>query len=96
MLSAADVLIGLEIAVAIMFIIVLYHVLFIAVDLRKILRRIEEITAQLEDVFMKPISIAEHLMEYAMEFLEEKHDSLKKKPKKLKGKEHKAEKEPKK
>jgi len=72
MLSANDILIGLEIAVVIMLIIVLYHALFIAVDVRKVVRRVEDLTTQLEDVFMKPISIVEHLMEYATEFIEEK------------------------
>jgi len=72
MLTAHDILIGLEVAVFIMLIIVLYHALFIAVDLRKIVRRIEDITAQLEDVLLKPISLVEHIMEYAAEFFDEK------------------------
>ena len=82
MLTANDILIGLEIAVAIMFIVVLYHALFIAVDVRKIVRRIENITGQLEDVFMKPISIVEHLMEYAIDLFEEKTTESKEQKKK--------------
>jgi len=77
MLTAGDILIGLEIAVAIMIIIVLYHALFVVVDLRKIVRRVEDLTNQLEDVFMKPISIAEHLMEYAVGLFEEKNKEAK-------------------
>lgn len=78
MLTANDVLIGLEVAVFVMLIVVLYHALFIAVDLRKIVRRIEDITTQLEDVFMKPISLVEHVMEYAMELFEERGKKSKK------------------
>lgn len=81
MLTANDILIGLEIAVVIMLIVVLYHALFIAVDVRKIVRRIENITGQLEDVFMKPISIVEHLMEYAIDLFEEKTTESKKQKK---------------
>ncbi|PIQ75986.1 hypothetical protein COU78_03425 [Candidatus Peregrinibacteria bacterium CG10_big_fil_rev_8_21_14_0_10_49_24] len=81
-LTANDILIGLEIAVAIMIIIVLYHALFIAVDLRKVLRRVEEITSQLEEAFLKPISLVEHVMEYAIDLFEEKHADGSKKEKK--------------
>lgn len=84
MLTAGDILIGLEIAVAIMIIVVLYHALFVVVDLRKIVRRVEDLTNQLEDVFMKPISIAEHLMEYAVDLFEEKNKDSKKTKKKPK------------
>lgn len=90
-LTANDILIGLEIAVAIMIIIVLYHALFIAVDLRKVVRRVEEITSQLEDAFMKPISLVEHVMEYAIDLFEEKHtDGTKKEKKEPKKKEKKS------
>ena len=84
MLTANDILIGLEIAAFIMGIIVLYHMLFIAVDARKIVRRVEDPTTQLEDVFMKPISIAEHLMEYAIDLFDEKNKDTKKPKKKSK------------
>ena len=84
MLTANDILIGLEIAVAIMIMVVLYHALFIAVDVRKIVKRIEDLTTQLEDTFMKPISIIEHVMEYALEMFEEKGKDLKKPKKKSK------------
>ncbi len=43
--------------VAVMIIVVLYHVLFIVVDLRKIMRRFEETTAQVEAMILKPLAI---------------------------------------
>lgn len=84
-LSSGDVLIGLYIVVAIMLIIVLYHLLFIVVDLRKVLRRVEDITAQVEAVIMKPIAMADQIMEWVISHI----DTLAKKEKKhLHGKRH--------
>ena len=65
-LTSGDVLIGLYIVVAVMLIIVLYHALFVVVDLRKILRRVEDITAQVEAVILKPISMADQIMEWVI------------------------------
>ena len=48
----------------IMLIIVLYHLLFIVVDLGKVLRRVEDITAQVEAVITKPIAMADQIMEW--------------------------------
>ena len=65
-LTSGDVLIGLYIVVAVMLIIVLYHALFVVVDLRKIFRRVEDITAQVEAVILKPISMADQIMEWVI------------------------------
>ena len=65
-LTSGDVLIGLYIVVAVMLIIVLYHALFVVVDMRKILRRVEDITAQVEAVILKPISMADQIMEWVI------------------------------
>ena len=69
-LSSGDVLIGLYIVVAIMLIIVLYHLLFIVVDLRKVLGGSEDITAQVEAVIMKPIAMADQIMEWVVQHIE--------------------------
>ena len=45
--SSLDILHGLYIAVAVMLIVVLYHIIFIVVDLRKTMRRIESITEEI-------------------------------------------------
>lgn len=84
MVSFEQLLAGLQIAIAVMIIIVLYHVLFISVDLRKIMRRIEGITAEIEGAVMKPISVADQLFSWVMEFVEKEGDKTKKKAKKIK------------
>ena len=67
--TTADVLVYIRILVAIMLVVVLYHALFIVVDLRKILRRVEEITEQLESIIMKPINVADHILAGIVEYL---------------------------
>ena len=69
--NSANLLSGLYIAVAIMLIVVLYHVLFIVVDVRKIVRRIEMITDELELVLMKPLSMTDKAMEWVMGKIEQ-------------------------
>ncbi len=87
MLSTVDLLTYLQITVAVMLIVVLYHILFVAVDLRKILRRIEEITQQLEDVLMKPISMADSILQFVMDYIEDMEKKKKSpKPKPVKAK----------
>ena len=72
MLAATDILLGLQIAIAVIVIVVLYHVLFIAVNARKIVRRVEDITSQVEEVILKPISVADHVFDMATSFIEKK------------------------
>ena len=69
--NAPELLNGLYIAVAIMLIIVLYHVLFIVVDARKIVRRVETITDELESVLLKPLSMTDKALEWVMGKLED-------------------------
>jgi hypothetical protein len=65
-----NLLSGLYIAVAIMLIVVLYHVLFIVVDVRKIVRRAAKVTEELQDVILKPVGLVDKAMDWAMGFLE--------------------------
>ena len=67
-----NLLSGLYIAVAIMLIVVLYHVLFIVSDVRKITRRTANLTEELQAVVMKPIGILDNAMDWAVHFLEGK------------------------
>ena len=69
-ITSDNVLSYLLITVAVMLVVVLYHVLFIVVDLRKILRRVEEITEQVESIIMKPINVADHILEGIVKYLE--------------------------
>lgn len=82
--TSADVLAYLQITVAVLLIVVLYHLLFITVDLRKFLRRITTVTEEVENIIMKPINAADYLLEAAVQFLEEQAEL--KKPKKKKKK----------
>lgn len=63
---------GLYVAVAVMLLIVLYHVLFIAVDVRKVARRVERITKEIESVLMKPLSMTDSAFEWVQSFFLEK------------------------
>ncbi|MDA1209197.1 MAG: hypothetical protein O2904_04175 [bacterium] len=83
-LTSIEIMNGLQIAVFVMLIIVLYHVLFVVVDLRKVLRRIEDLTSQIEDVIMKPLSVADHLLQWTVDLVEEQHGKLDKGKKKSK------------
>jgi hypothetical protein len=75
--SPADIMMGLYIAVAVMLIVVLYHVIFIVVDARKIARRIESLTEEVETVIMKPLSMADQLLQWMVEFVQEKAEKKK-------------------
>lgn len=77
--APADIMMGLYIAVAVMLLIVLYHILFIVVDARKIARRIENLTQEVEAVIMKPLSMADQLLQWMVEFMQEKANKLEKK-----------------
>lgn len=77
------VLAGLYALVAVMIIVVLYHTLFIIVDLRKIMRRFEETTAQIEATLLKPLAIIDEAFQWVMDHLhsrKKKHTSKDNKP----------------
>ncbi|MBT3292772.1 hypothetical protein HN512_02090 [Candidatus Peregrinibacteria bacterium] len=89
MLPVQDVLLGLQIVIAIVVLIVLYHVLFIVVDARKIVRRVQDITSQVEGTLLKPLSFADQGLDVVVQFLEAKYkekDAAKKKKKSTKKK----------
>ncbi|MDO8468538.1 MAG: hypothetical protein Q7S29_02155 [Candidatus Peribacter sp.] len=70
MISASDLLLGMEFAIAILVLIVLYHVIFIVVDLRKVMRRVEGLTQELEDVLMKPLSMVDAILQWVLDTIE--------------------------
>jgi cell shape-determining protein MreC len=69
-ITAPDLLLGLQIIISVIVVVVLYHVLFIVVDLRKVLRRIDDITEQVETMILKPISLADQILGKVMEMIE--------------------------
>ncbi len=71
-IDSSTVLAALGILALVMCIIVLYHLLFIAVDLRKITRRIENVTADVEGVIRKPLFAVDQILEFALQWLDER------------------------
>ncbi len=69
-LTSADVLMFLWILIGIMLVVVLYHALFIVVDVRRVLRRVNRITEKVETVVLKPLAIAEQALSSIMELFE--------------------------
>lgn len=70
MLSADDVLTAILILVAIMLVVVLYHVLFIVVDLRKVMKRVQSVSEQVEAIIMKPLTMTDTILEWVLEYIE--------------------------
>lgn len=71
-LTTDAVLTGLSILIAVMVVVVLYHTLFIVVDLRKIVRRLNLITEEVEAVIMKPLAMADKILQWVMHRIERK------------------------
>lgn len=71
MIDIKDFLLGLEIAVAVMLMVVLYHTIFVVVDLRKILRRVETVTREVEGVLMKPLGMIDRILQWAIDMIEQ-------------------------
>ncbi len=69
-ITYANLLSGLYIAVAVMLLIVLYHILFIVVDVRKIVRHIANLTDEVKHVIMKPVHVADKAMDWVLHQLE--------------------------
>lgn len=70
MLSADDVLTAILILVAVMLVVVLYHVLFIVVDLRKVMKRVQGVSEQVEEIIMKPLTMTDKILEWVLEYIE--------------------------
>lgn len=77
-MDSVSLLGGLYIVVGVMLVVVLYHILFIVVDLRKILRRIEGITAEVEGMVMRPLGLLDHLLQWVTEWVESQAGQSKK------------------
>lgn len=71
-MEGLSLLSGLYIVVGVMLVVVLYHILFIVVDLRKVLRRLEGLTAEVEAMIMRPLGLMDHLLEWLTDLIEAK------------------------
>ena len=65
--TTEGVLSGLYAVVAVLFIVVLYHVLFIVVDARRIVRRVEQVTRELQAVLLKPLAVTDEILEWILQ-----------------------------
>jgi hypothetical protein len=72
-MTSFDVAAGLDVLVDILIVVVLYNLLFIVVDVRKITRRIEGITQELETVILKPLSLTDKALQWAVHAIEGKN-----------------------
>ena len=70
--TSDDITSALYIAVAVLLLITLYHVIFIVVDLRKVMRRLETMTQEVEAVLMKPLAMTDKALEWMIHFFEQK------------------------
>jgi hypothetical protein len=69
--SPNDALTIIFLLVGVMIVVVLYHVLFIVADLRRVLRRMDHLTRQVETVLLKPLSMTDKVLEWvAAQFLQ--------------------------
>lgn len=64
--------------VAVMLIVVLYHVLFIVVDVRKMMRRFEDLSAQTESMLLKPLAILDTAFAWVLETMQHRKSKKKK------------------
>ncbi|MBP9773778.1 MAG: hypothetical protein KBD00_04065 [Candidatus Peribacteraceae bacterium] len=72
-----DVIAFLTILALAMGIILLYHLILIALNLRRVSKRVDTVSEELEAVVMKPLSVMDNAMEWIIGFFEgmkdEKH-----------------------
>ncbi|MEK7218817.1 MAG: manganese efflux pump, partial [Patescibacteria group bacterium] len=64
--TTGDVLTFLAILVGIMLVVVLYNVLLLFVDVRRIVKRADRLTERVESIVMKPLSIATSIDAFAV------------------------------
>lgn len=69
-LTINDVLLFLEILTFLLLVVLLFNLVFVALDLRRIIRRVNKVTTQLEQVVLKPINMADATVEWIAAFLE--------------------------
>ncbi len=69
-LSTNEIIILLQILTFIVAVILLYHLIFAVVTLRKILKRFDTVTKQIEEVVLKPISMADATVDWVVDFVE--------------------------
>lgn len=70
--TTAGVQTGLWVAAGVLALVILYHVLFIVSDLRRIVRRAERLTSEVESLVEKPLAFTDRVLRWAIHAVEEK------------------------
>lgn len=76
--TSSGILSALYAVVGVMIIIVLYHVLFIVADLRRVIRRTERITRELQAVIMKPLAVTDEILAWILGMVQSHEKKAKK------------------
>lgn len=69
-LTVDQLLIALNVLVTLLGIIVLYHLMYITLDVRRITRRVDRVTREAEEAILKPIAMADSIVETVKKFVE--------------------------
>jgi hypothetical protein len=79
-LNLSDILTVLSVIAVGMVIILLYHLIFVSVSLRRIADRMDDLTKEVEAIILKPIGAIEYLIDWfasAVEGMREKQERKK-------------------
>lgn len=85
-LSLNDILLILAIIAVAMSIIVLYHLIFVSISLKRVTDRIEAITKDVEAVILKPIGAIDYMLDWFLDAVEGMKKGKKQKGKEVEGK----------
>ncbi len=69
-LSLPEILTFLAIVAVVMLIVLLYHLIFVSVSLRRVADRMEGLSKEVETVILKPIGAIEYLLDWFSMFVE--------------------------
>jgi hypothetical protein len=85
-LSLNDILLLLAIIAVAMSIIVLYHLIFVSISLKRVTDRVEAITKDVEAVILKPIGAIDYVLDWFLAAVEGMKKDKKHKGKDIEGK----------
>lgn len=69
-ITASQLLTGIYAGVGILLLVVLYHTLFIVVDMRKISRRCADLSERFEAALLVPLELVEHGLAWLVEYID--------------------------
>lgn len=77
-LTLGDVLTLLSIVAVGMLIVLLYHLIFASVNLRRTLKRMDDLSKDVESLILKPIGVIDYVIDWILAIIEGTRDSDKK------------------